>query len=320
MLTTTDVGVLRGRDFLSIRDLSSAELRMLLEQALHMKREPLAFANALQGRTLAMIFEKPSLRTRVSFDVGMEQLGGHAIYLSPAEISMGQRESVHDVARNLERMVDGILVRTFAHGLLEELAAHARVPVINGLSDFSHPCQALADYLTMLEVRGSLAGLRLAYVGDGNNVAHSLMLGGALLGVHVAVACPPGHEPRPDVIEWARAHGESGASCRVTADPIEAVTGAAGVYTDTWTSLGQEAEAAARRRTFAPYRVDEALFARAAPGAIFLHCLPAHRGEEVTAGVIDSPRSRVFDQAENRLHSQKALLYGVMGTSAGRRE
>jgi ornithine carbamoyltransferase len=310
---TIHIGALRGRDLVSLRDLSRAELRMLIDRAREMKRDPHAFHRALDGRTLAMIFEKPSLRTRVSFDVGMNQLGGHALYLSPAEISMGKRESVHDVAHNLERMVDAILIRTFAHALVEELAAHARVPVINGLSDFDHPCQALADYLTMQEAFGTVEGRRIAFVGDGNNVAHALIFGAARLGCHIVVATPPGYEPRPDVIEWARTNGvATGASCRVTSDPFEAVTGADVVYTDVWTSMGQEEEMEARRRIFAPYQVNEELFSKASPGAIFLHCLPAHRGEEVTAGVIDSPRSRVFDQAENRLHAQKALLYALL--------
>jgi ornithine carbamoyltransferase len=310
---TIHIGALRGRDLVSLRDLSRAELRMLLDRAREMKRDPHAFHRALDGRTLAMIFEKPSLRTRVSFDVGMNQLGGHALYLSPAEISMGRRESVHDVARNLERMVDAILIRTFAHALVEELAAHASVPVINGLSDFDHPCQALADYLTMQEAFGAVEGRRIAFVGDGNNVAHALIFGAARLGAHIVVAAPQGYEPRADVLEWARVNGAAtGATCRVTSDPFEAVSGADVVYTDVWTSMGQEDEMEARRSTFAPYQVNESLFSRASRGAIFLHCLPAHRGEEVTAGVIDSPRSRVFDQAENRLHAQKALLYALL--------
>jgi ornithine carbamoyltransferase len=309
---TIHIGALRGRDLVSLRDLSRPELRMLLDRAREMKRDAHAFHRALDGRTLAMIFEKPSLRTRVSFDVGMNQLGGHALYLSPAEISMGKRESVHDVAHNLERMVDAILIRTFAHALVEELAAHARVPVINGLSDFDHPCQALADYLTMQEAFGTVEGRRIAFVGDGNNVANALIFGAARLGAHIVVATPQGYEPRPDVVEWARANGATGASCQVTGDPFEAVAGADVVYTDVWTSMGQEDEMDARRRIFAPYQVNEALFSKANPGAIFLHCLPAHRGEEVTAGVIDSPRSRVFDQAENRLHAQKALLYALL--------
>jgi ornithine carbamoyltransferase len=313
MTDTIHIGALRGRDLVSLRDLSRAELRMLLDRAREMKRDPHAFHRALDGRTLAMIFEKPSLRTRVSFDVGMNQLGGHGLYLSPAEISMGKRESVADVAHNLERMVDAILIRTFAHALVEELAAHARVPVINGLSDFDHPCQALADYLTMQEVFGTLEGRRVAFVGDGNNVANALIFGAARLGVQIVVATPPGYEPRADVVEWARLNGvATGASCRVTQDPVEAVTGADVVYTDVWASMGQEEELEARRRIFAPYQVNEALFSKANPGAIFLHCLPAHRGEEVTAGVIESPRSRVFDQAENRLHAQKALLYALL--------
>jgi ornithine carbamoyltransferase len=305
---------LKGRDLLSLRDLTGGEIHALIERARLMKADPLGFAGILRGKVLAMVFEKPSLRTRVTFDVGMFQLGGHAIYLSPAEISLGKRESVHDVAKNLERMVQGVMIRTFAHDTLVALAAAASIPVINGLSDFSHPCQGLADFMTMREAKGELEGLRLAWVGDGNNVLTSLIFGGALLGLHVAVATPPGYEPPAEVVSWARERSRSsGASLRLSHDPRAAVDGADVVYTDTWISMGQEAEAAARRQIFGPFQVNEALFARASSDAIFMHCLPAHRGDEVTDAVIDSERSVVFDQAENRLHAQKAVLVALMG-------
>jgi ornithine carbamoyltransferase len=303
---------LRGRDFLSMRDLTREDILDIFDRALRMKADPLKFSTALRGQTLAMIFEKPSLRTRVSFDVGITQLGGHALDLS-SDISLGRRESIHDVAKNLERMVQGIMVRTFAHEHLELLAEHAAIPVINGLTDFSHPCQAMADYMTMLELKGRLDGLRVAYVGDGNNVAHSLMFGAALLGVHIAVATPPGYEPAPAVVEWVHARaGATGADCLVTDAPETAVQGADVVYTDVWASMGQESEAAERKEIFAPFQVNAGLFAKAKPDAIFMHCLPAHRGEEVTAEVIDSPRSVVFQQAENRLHVEKAIMFALM--------
>jgi ornithine carbamoyltransferase len=302
---------LGGRDFLSMRDLSPDEVLDLFERARQMKADPLKFSTALRGKTLALIFEKPSLRTRVSFDVGMAQLGGHSIDLSP-QISLGRREALHDVAKNLERMVQAIMVRTFAHETLEQLAAHASIPVINGLTDFSHPCQGMADYLTMLEVKGRLKGLRVAYVGDGNNVAHSLMYGAALVGAQIAVGCPRGFDPHPDVQSWCAAHGVPGSGCRIVHDPLEAVRGADVVYTDVWASMGQEAEAEARKQAFQAFQVNAALMAAAAGDAVFMHCLPAHRGDEVTDEVIDSARSVVFQQAENRLHVQKALLFGLM--------
>ena len=303
---------LSGRDFLSMRDLSRDEIGELFERALLMKADPLKFSTSLRGRTLAMIFEKPSLRTRVSFDVGVNQLGGHAIDLSP-DISLGRRESMLDVAKNLERMVQAIMIRTYAHDNVVQMAEFASIPIINGLTNFSHPCQALADYLTMLEVKGQLAGLRVAYVGDGNNVAHSLLFGAAQLGVHLTVATPPGYEPADEVTAWAAEEAtRTGAVCRVVHDPVEAVRDAAVVYTDVWASMGQEAEADARRRVFLPFQVNAALFGHASPNAIFMHCLPAHRGDEVTSEVIDSDRSVVYQQAENRLHVQKALMFGLM--------
>jgi ornithine carbamoyltransferase len=300
-------------DFLSIRDLSGKELRELIELAIHIKSSPDSYAYALKGLSMAMIFEKPSLRTRVTFDIGIHQLGGHALYLSPAEISLGKRETVHDVAKNLERMVDAIMIRTFAHSTLEELALHASIPVINGLSDFSHPCQAVADLMTILELKGKIAGVKLAYLGDGNNVARSLMFAGALLGAQVFICTPQGYELDRGSVAWAEAAAkESGGKCVVTNDREAAAEGADAIYTDVWASMGQEAEAEARAITFRPYQVTSELFRRANKDAIFLHCLPAHRGDEVTAQVIDSPRSKVFQQAENRLHAQKAILYTLM--------
>jgi ornithine carbamoyltransferase len=300
-------------DFLSIRDFTPKEIRRLLEVAEWLKANPQVYSGALRGKTLALIFEKPSLRTRVTFDVGIQQLGGFSIYLSPAEINLGKRESVYDVAKNLERMVQGIMIRTFAHDIAVRLAEHASIPVINGLTDYSHPCQAMADYLTMLEAKGRLEGLKVTYVGDGNNVAHSLMFAGAQLGAHVTVATPKGYEPDAAAVAWAaeRAKQTAGA-CRVVNDPVEGVKGADVVYTDVWASMGQEGEAEKRKQVFLPFQVNGKLFAQAKPDAIFLHCLPAHRGEEVTDEVIDSPRSLVFQEAENRLHAQKAILLELM--------
>jgi ornithine carbamoyltransferase len=304
---------MRAQDFVSIRDFSAQQIRHFLDLAVQIKAMPEAYSAALRGKTLAMIFEKPSLRTRVTFDVGIHQLGGFALYLSPAEINLGKRESVYDVAKNLERMVQGVMIRTFAHEIVENMAEFASVPIINGLTDYSHPCQAMADYLTMLEVKGRVAGLKVAFIGDGNNVAHSLMFVGAQLGAHVWVATPPKYEPRADAIHWAKERAQqTGGQCTIANDPGAAVADADVVYTDIWASMGQEAEAEDRRKVFEPYRVDSALFTHAKPDAIFMHCLPAHRGEEVTDEVIDSPRSVVFRQAENRLHAQKAILLELM--------
>ena len=301
------------KDFLSIRDLTPEQFRQWIELALHIKASPTSYAYSLKGLSLAMIFEKPSLRTRVTFDVGMHQLGGHALYLSPAEISLGKRETIHDVAKNLERMVDAIMIRTFAHASVEELAQHASIPVINGLSDYSHPCQALADYLTILEVKGKLKGLKIAFLGDGNNVARSLMFAGVQAGAHVFVGTPGGYEPDRAAHDWAQERGAAtGGRCTVTNDPLVAIEDADVVYTDVWASMGQEAEAEKRSAIFRPYSVSSELFAKANKDAMFLHCLPAHRGEEVSAKVIDSNRSFVFQQAENRLHAQKAVLYTLL--------
>jgi ornithine carbamoyltransferase len=304
---------MNATDFLSIKDFSPSDIQYLLTLGRQVKAHPTTYSETLKRKTLALIFEKPSLRTRVSFDVGIQQLGGFSIYLSPAEINLGKRESVYDVAKNLERMVQGIMIRTFAHEIVEQMAEFANIPIINGLTDYSHPCQALADYMTMWEVKGQLEGLKVAYVGDGNNVAHSLMFTGAQLGAHVWVATPKAYEPKPDALRWSSERGRmTGGTCTVTNDPREAVSGADVVYTDVWASMGQEAEKENRARIFAPYQVNKKLFGHAKPDAIFLHCLPAHRGDEVTDDVIDSPRSVVFQEAENRLHAQKAVMIELM--------
>lgn len=302
-----------GKDFISIRDFSPSEILYLLVLARQIKTHPTLYGESLRRQTLALIFEKPSLRTRVSFDVGIQQLGGFSIYLSPAEIHLGKRESVYDVAKNLERMVQGIMIRTFAHEIAEEMAEFASIPVINGLTDFSHPCQAMADYLTIWEKKGKLDGLKVAYVGDGNNVAHSLIFAGAQLGVHVWVATPPSYEPNADAVTWATTRAqETGGSCNITYDATEAISGADVVYTDVWASMGQEAEKAKRQKLFRPFQVNMPLFHKAKPNAVFMHCLPAHRGEEVTREVIESLQSVVFEQAENRLHTQKAIMLELM--------
>jgi ornithine carbamoyltransferase len=302
-----------SKDFLSIRDFSPSEIQYLLILGRQVKADPTGFGMALRRQTLAMIFEKPSLRTRVTFDVGIQQLGGFSLYLSPAEINLGKRESVYDVTKNLERMVQGIMIRTFDHEIVVEMARCASIPVINGLTNYSHPCQAMADYFTIWEAKGHLEGLKIAFVGDGNNVARSLMFAGAQLGAHVRVATPPGYELDAESVRWAQERGvETGATFMMTNDPEEAVSGADVVYTDVWTSMGQEVEAEKRRHIFFSYQVDSTLFRRAKRDAIFLHCLPAHRGEEVTNELIDSPRSLVFQQAENRLHAQKAIMLELM--------
>jgi ornithine carbamoyltransferase len=268
----------------------------------------------LAGKSLAMIFEKPSLRTRTSFEIAMVQLGGHALYLSPNEIGLSKRESAADVARVLSRYVDGIEARVFAHRTIEELAEYATVPVINGLSDFAHPCQALGDILTFWEHRGEVAGKKLAFVGDGNNVANSLLFIGGKLGIHTVVASPKGYEPHPAVVRLARqACEKSGAQITITNDPVQAVQEADVVYTDVWASMGQEAEAAVRKERFRGFQVNVELMAHARADTLFMHCLPAHRGEEVTSEVADSPNSVIFDEAENRLHAQKAVLAILMG-------
>jgi ornithine carbamoyltransferase len=307
-----------NRDFLSIDDLSAEEMTTLLDRAAGLKADrPTAGAGTLAGRTVAMIFEKPSTRTRISFEVAIAELGGHPLPLSSAELQLGRGETIEDTGRVLERYVHGVVVRTFEQERLERLADATTVPVINALSDLEHPCQALADLLTIREHLGALPGLRLTYVGDGNNVAHSLLLAGALAGMHVAVATPPGYEPIPQIVKRAtEIAGQTGGSVTVTTDAHEAVTGTDAVYTDVWASMGQEREAEERRLIFAPYQLNGILVARASDRAIVLHCLPAHRGEEITDEVIDGPRSVVWDQAENRLHTQKALLEWLMGETS----
>ncbi len=300
-------------DFLSIRDFTPEQIRHFLEMARTIKANPTGYSNTLRGKTLALIFEKPSLRTRVTFDVGVQQLGGFSIYLSPAEINLGKRESVYDVAKNLERMVQGIMIRTFAHDIVERLAEYAAIPIINGLTDYSHPCQAMADYLTILEIKGKVKGKKVTFIGDGNNVAHSLMFAGAQLGADVWIATPKGFEPKDDAIQWAnRRSAKTGGSCTITNDPAPAAKDADVIYTDVWASMGQESEAADRKKIFMPYQVNKKLFSLAKSDAIFMHCLPAHRGDEVTDEVIDCPRSVVFQEAENRLHAQKAIMLELM--------
>jgi ornithine carbamoyltransferase len=302
------------KDFLSIRDLSVYEFGKMLDRAGEVKAHRAKYRRALKGRILAMIFQKPSLRTRMTFEAGMLRLGGEAIYLAPSDIQMGSRESATDIGKNLERWVDGIMIRTFGHQIAVDLAASAKIPVINALTDLSHPCQAMADFLTLREHKGALSILKLAYVGDGNNVCHSLMLAAARGGTKMAVATPAGYEPNKRIADWAREDGrETGFTLTLTHSPEEAVNGADAVYTDVWASMGQEAEKEARARIFAPYQVNARLFAQAKTDALFMHCLPAHRGEEVTNDVIDSPNSVVYDQAENRLHAQNAILIALLG-------
>jgi len=303
--------MLRGHDFVSMDDLSPEEVLQVLDTATDLKRRAKAGDRPvlLAGRVLAMIFEKPSLRTRVTFEVGMWELGGHAVYLAPQDVQLGARESVPDVARNLERWVGGIMARTFAHRTVQTLAEHARIPVINGLSDLEHPCQTLGDLLTIRERFGHLDGLRVAWVGDGNNVCHSLLLGAAKVGMHVAVATPARYAPDPAIVARAREIAPaSGSRIEMGTDAKAAARGADVIYTDVWVSMGQEAEREAKIKVFSGYQVNGALTAQAAARAVVMHCLPAHRGEEITSEVLDGPQSIVFEQAENRLHAQKALL------------
>ncbi len=307
--------LLRGRDLVSAADLSADEIGILFAGAAELKAEFRArrrhAAPPLERRTLAMLFQRPSLRTRVTFEAGMTQLGGHAIYLSEGVV-LGGRETVGDVARNLDRFVDGIMARTGPHEVVVELAAQAGIPVINGLTIREHPCQALADLFTLHERFGRLRGLALAFVGDGNNVYHSLALMGATMGMDVRLAHPPGYGPNDRIVARARELAEaSGGRLAFSQDPREAVAGATAVYTDAWTSMGQEAEAEERRDAFAPYQVNADLLG-AAPDAVVMHCLPAHRGEEITSDVMDGPRSIIFEQSENRLHAQKALLVELL--------
>ena len=299
------------RDLVSISDLEPDQLSAIFSLAQRLKRERRAGQAhpLLSGKTLAMIFEKPSLRTRVTFEAGMVQLGGYAVYLSPADIGLGTRESPTDVARNLSRWVDLIMVRTFAHQTVLELAEQATVPVINGLSDLSHPCQILADCLTLIEQRGRLDGLRIAFVGDGNNVVNSWLNAVAKLPISFRLACPPGYEPDAELLAAAQ---KAGGDIRISHALQDAVDGADVVYTDVWTSMGQEDESAVRQQTFAPYQVNAEVLALAKPEALVMHCLPAHRGQEISAEVLDGPQSIVLEQSENRLHVQKAIMVWLL--------
>jgi ornithine carbamoyltransferase len=302
------------RDLLTGMEWSPAQVRELRHLAADIKARPDRYRGALAGRFLALIFEKPSLRTRVTFEVGISSMGGSAVLLDHTNSRLGERESVSDVARNLERWVHGIVARTFEQRVVDELAEVAGIPVINALTDRFHPCQALSDFFTLEEHFGGLKGLKFAYVGDGNNMCHSLLTIAARVGAHIRVAAPAGYEPNPAVVlDARRAARETRGKVEILSEPEEAVAGAQVVYTDVWASMGQEHEAAQRAQIFAPYQVNEALFEQAAPDSVFLHCLPAHRGSEVTDAVMDSPRSLVFDQAENRLHVQKAILLTLLG-------
>jgi ornithine carbamoyltransferase len=308
-----------ARHLISIHDLSAGEVAGLFRLAADVKANPGQYATALAQKSLGMIFEKSSTRTRVSFEVGMVQMGGHALFLSSRDIQLGRGEPISDTAQVLSRYVDGIMARTFAHQTVVDLARYGSIPVINGLTDDLHPCQALADYFTLGEVFGDLRGRKLAYVGDGNNMAHSLMFGAAKAGMDVAVASPKGYEVKEHYANLARQDAEAaGTKVLLTNDPAEAVKGASAVYTDVWASMGQEAEAQERLKAFHGFEVNAALMAHAREDAVFLHCLPAHRGEEVSAEVADGPQSRIFDEAENRLHVQKAvMLWAMAGVEIG---
>ncbi|MFC5528916.1 ornithine carbamoyltransferase [Cohnella yongneupensis] len=306
---------LKGRDFLGLSDYSPEEIRYLLDLAIELKRKRKAgeVYQPLLGKTLGMIFEKSSTRTRVSFEVGMFQLGGHALFLSKNDIQMGRGETISDTAQTMSRYLDGIIIRTFGHRNVVDLARGATIPVINALSDQSHPCQALADYQTVLEMKGRLEGLKIAYIGDGNNMTHSLMMGAAKLGMHFASASPEGYDPSAEVVKQSReVAAQTGGRVDVVRDPREAVEGADIVYTDVWASMGFEEEQKEREKAFKSYQVNEQLVAKAKSDYLFMHCLPAHRGEEVSEGVIDGKHSVIFDEAENRLHAQKAIMAAIM--------
>lgn len=306
---------LKGRDFIGLADYTTEEIKYLIDLGIDLKRKREAgeIYQPLKGKTLGMIFEKSSTRTRVSFEVGMFQLGGMALFLSSNDLQIGRGETISDTAQTMSRYLDGIMIRTYAHRTVIELARGATIPVINGLTDLSHPCQALADYQTVFEKKGRLQGLKLAYIGDGNNMVHSLMMGGAKLGVNVSVASPEGYEPNPEVIAACRDHAEeNGATLHVCQDPREAIADADIVYTDVWASMGFEAEQQQREIAFRDYQVNEELARYAKSDYLFMHCLPAHRGEEVSEGVIDGDHSIIFDQAENRLHAQKAIMAAIL--------
>jgi len=313
-MTTATLGTLPFKDLLSISQLGPGDVDTIFDATRAVKTDRAAFAELLRGKRLAMIFEKDSLRTRFTFDIGMQDLGGSAVFMDHRDVRLGSRESVKDMARNLERWVDGIVARTFKHRVLEELAANCEIPVINGLSDYLHPCQALADFYTLSERWGSVKGRKVVYVGDGNNTCHSLVQVATRLGAHITVCCPEGYEPNSRVIHEAMlAARETGSDVRILNDPEAGARDADAIYTDVWASMGQEDETEERAAIFNDFRVDEEMMALAKPGAVFMHCLPAHRGQEVTSGVIDSDASIVFDIAENRLHVQKAILALLLG-------
>lgn len=306
---------LKGRDFLTLKDFTRQEIEELVQLGIDLKAKQKAGIPTpiLEGKTLGMIFQKSSTRTRVSFEVGMYQLGGSALFLSTNDLQIGRGEPIKDTARVLSRYLDGIMIRTYSHADVEELAEYADIPVINGLTDDYHPTQIIADLITIQEHKGQLAGIKFAYVGDGNNMTHSLMIGCAKVGMDVTVACPDGYMPNPDIVALAQSYAaESGGSVTVMHDPKAAVAGVDVVYTDTWASMGQEAEKEVRKKAFAGYQVDDAMMALAKPDAIFMHCLPAYRGMEVTDEVMESAQSVVFDEAENRLHAHKAIMASVM--------
>jgi len=304
---------MQHKDFIEIHDYSADDVRQIFELARDLKKNPQQYRDALAGQTLAMIFEKSSTRTRVSFEVGMFQLGGHALFLSSRDIQLGRGEPIYDTAKVLSRYVSGIMARTFSHKTVTDLAEYASVPVINGLTDLSHPCQAMTDYFTAWEHLGDLKGKKIAYVGDGNNMAHSLLFGASKVGMHIAVATPGGYAPDPMVVAQARADADhAGTKITITTSIDEAVKDADVVETDVWASMGQEAEAQKRQRDFEGWQVGSRAMSLAKPSAIFMHCLPAHRGEEVAAEVIDSPQSVIYDEAENRLHVQKAIMVALM--------
>lgn len=306
---------MKGRDFLMLVDFTKEELQYLIDLAIELKAKQKAGEEhkLLKGKTIGLIFEKSSTRTRVSFEVGIYQLGGQGLFLSGNDLQIGRGETILDTAQTLSRYLDGIMIRTFEHRKVVELARGATIPVINGLTDLSHPCQALADYQTIYEKHGSFEGVKLAYIGDGNNMVHSLMMGAAKLGIDMSIATPEGYEPDEDIVQQTMAAAEeTGAKIVVCRDPKEAIQGANFIYTDVWASMGQEAEQKERELAFADYQIDEELVKLAAPNFMFMHCLPAHRGEEVTEGVIDGEHSIIFDQAENRLHAQKAVMAAIM--------
>ncbi|MBK8314769.1 MAG: ornithine carbamoyltransferase [Acidobacteria bacterium] len=310
------------KDLISIYDLTSKEVQKIFATAASLKADPMKYAHSLDGCSVALIFEKPSLRTRVTFDLGATQMGASCVFLDHQGVRLGERESVKDMALNLERWVDLIVARTYSHETVIEFAAHASVPVINGLSEFSHPCQGLTDYFTLTEKVGpDLKGFKIAYVGDGNNTCHSLIFCAAKIGAHIRVGTPKGYEPDSEVLKLARKDArKTGAKIEVVNDPFEAVDGAQAVYTDVWASMGFEAETERRREIFSSFRVTRKLMNSAARGAFFMHCLPAHRGDEVDANVIDSRNSIVYDQAENRLHAQKSIMLLLVESNRAIRE